>query len=80
MLSAQVEYRWNFHGRWGMVAFAGAGSVAPSGSELLHSTTLPSYGAGLRFIASKAYKVNIAMDWAHGRDDTAFYFRIGEAF
>jgi hypothetical protein len=80
MYAAQGEARWNFHGRWGAVAFGGSGAVAPSWSEFSGATSLPSYGAGLRFLASKVHKVNISLDWARGRDDDAIYLRIGEAF
>jgi hypothetical protein len=80
MYAVQGEARWNFHGRWGAVAFGGTGAVAPSWSEFSGATSLPSYGAGLRFLASKVHKVNISLDWARGRDDDAIYLRIGEAF
>jgi outer membrane translocation and assembly module TamA len=80
MLSAQAEYRWQLSERWGVVGFIGAGSVAPTLTGTLDSTLLPSVGAGVRFLASRLYKVNVSADVARGRDDTAFYFRIGEAF
>jgi hypothetical protein len=80
MFATQGELRWQFLERWGAVAFAGVGSVAPSFGELDESKSLPSYGVGLRFLASRAHKVNVSVDVARGRDDTALYFRIGEAF
>ncbi len=39
-----------------------------------------SIGAGLRFLASQKYGVNVSLDYAIGRDTRAFYFYIGEAF
>jgi outer membrane protein assembly factor BamA len=80
MLAAQAEYRWQLSERWGVVGFVGAGSVAPTLTGTLDGTVLPSVGAGVRFLASKLYKVNVSADVARGRDDIAFYFRIGEAF
>ncbi len=49
-------------------------------SELLKETQLPSAGAGLRWMASKKYGVNVSVDVAVGRDGHAVYFYIGEAF
>lgn len=80
LAAVQAEYRWRFSPRWGAVFFAGVGSVAPSLGDLTDSVTLPSGGAGLRFQASKTYKVNISLDYAIGRDSEALYFYIGEAF
>jgi hypothetical protein len=80
MLTAEAEYRWRFTERFGMVAFAGLGQVAPSFNELNSDNTLPSVGAGLRFMASREHKVDISMDWAFGKDSDALYFYIGQAF
>jgi outer membrane protein assembly factor BamA len=80
MLAAQAEYRWRFYKRFGMVAFAGVGEVAPSIGDFNSENLLPSAGAGLRFMASEENRVNVGVDYAFGRDTDAFYFRIGEAF
>ncbi|MGE0649274.1 MAG: BamA/TamA family outer membrane protein [Alphaproteobacteria bacterium] len=81
LLAGQIEQRWNFSGRWGLVGFAGIGAVAPSFGDMLDTDLLASGGAGLRFEASKEYHVNLAIDWAVNADgDTSLYFRIGEAF
>lgn len=80
MFATQAELRWHIHGRWGAVAFGGVGAVAPSWGEFGDSDALPSAGVGVRFVASKAHNVNVALDWARGREDSAFYLRIGEAF
>ena len=42
LLAAQVEYRWQFNKRFGMVAFAGIGSVAPKIDEFKIDDILPS--------------------------------------
>jgi outer membrane protein assembly factor BamA len=80
MLAGQVEYRWRFYKRFGMVAFAGVGEVAPSIDEFNSENLLPSAGAGLRFMASEENRVNVSIDYAFGKDTDALYFRIGEAF
>jgi hemolysin activation/secretion protein len=80
MLAAQAEMRWTLGHRWGAVAFGGIGSIGPSFSELLQQKMLPSIGAGLRWQASKDYKMNVSLDVAFTKDDRAVYLYVGEAF
>jgi outer membrane protein assembly factor BamA len=80
MMATQLEYRWRFWKKWGMVAFAGIGEVAPALSEFTTDNLLPSVGAGLRFMVSEANRVNLSVDYARGREGDALYFYIGEAF
>ena len=79
-LTTQLEYRKKFHKKWGMVAFAGVGQVAPSISEMSTDSLLPSYGVGIRLMASKEHRINLGIDFARGKDSYAWYFRIAEAF
>ena len=76
----QAEYRWAFSKKFGMVAFAGFGYVADKISEIKLEDILPSAGLGLRYMMIPDYRINIGVDIAVGKDDTAFYFRITEAF
>jgi hypothetical protein len=79
-LTTQLEYRWKFYKKWGMVAFGGVGQVAPSISEMDTSNLLPSYGVGVRFMVSDEQRINLGIDYARGKDSYAWYFRIAEAF
>lgn len=78
--AAQAEYRHPLFWRFGAVAFAGVGGVAPGIDDLDDSTVLPAAGVGLRFAASRKYGVNMSLDAAWGKDSSAVYFYIGEAF
>jgi len=80
MWAMQAEYRMPLFWRFGAVAFAGVGGIAPGIDQLGDSTVLPSAGVGLRFAASKTYRVNVSLDAAWGKDSSAVYFYIGEAF
>jgi outer membrane protein assembly factor BamA len=80
LLCTQLEYRWRFHRKWGVVAFAGTGGVAPSISDMDWGNGLPSAGLGIRYMASEDYATNVGIDYAVGIDGGVFYFRIGEAF
>jgi len=78
---AQAEMRWRVFWRIGVVAFAGVGQTAPHLGAFTDSKVLYSGGAGLRFVASEAERVNLGIDYARASDgDSAVYFRIGEAF
>lgn len=78
--ATQVELRQHLFWRIGVVAFAGAGGVASSFSDLNDSKFLPAAGGGLRIEALKSNHVNIRLDYAVGKDSNALYFGIAEAF
>jgi len=83
MVAAQAEYRWRFYHRWGMVAFAGAGSIWGNENEVeaFDRKLLPSAGAGLRYMISAAKKINLRLDYAFGVDgNQGLYFGVNEAF
>jgi outer membrane protein assembly factor BamA len=79
-LTTQLEYRLRLSGKWGAVAFAGVGQVAPQVGDFKLDDLLPSVGVGIRFMASEEERVNLSIDYAKGQDSDAWYFRIGEAF
>lgn len=79
MVAAQAEYRRHLFGRFGMVLFAGIGGVGSEFDDIVDEL-LPAAGVGLRYEASRKYGVNVGVDYAVGKDSSAVYFRIGEAF
>ena len=79
-LTTQLEFRWRFYKKWGMVAFAGIGEVAPTIGDMSLDNLLPSTGLGIRFMASEKQGINLSVDYARGKNSEAWYFRIGEAF
>jgi outer membrane protein assembly factor BamA len=79
-LSVQAEARYKLSERWGVVAFTEAGWLGGSFSALPESRTILSYGAGLRWQATRDKLLNLSLDAAISSDDRAIYFRIGEAF
>jgi hemolysin activation/secretion protein len=76
----QAEYRRSFSKKIGAVAFGGFGWVADDIAQIRLTDILPSIGVGVRYLMIPAYGINVGFDFAVGKDDTAFYFRIGEAF
>jgi Omp85 superfamily domain len=79
-MTGQVEYRWQAWRKFGMVAFAGVGAVAPDLNGFTSATALPSFGGGLRYQLTDQNKVNFRLDVAWGRDDVLYYLSVGEAF
>jgi hypothetical protein len=80
MLATQGEYRLRLPWRFGLVAFAGLGEVAPGFGDFQSDHLLPAGGGGLRFKISQKYNLNFRLDLAQGKDGHTFSMGIGEAF
>jgi outer membrane protein assembly factor BamA len=80
MLALQGEYRFPLGGRFGGVVFAGSGKVARTFGDMGSEPDLPSIGAGVRWLASEAARVNLSVDVAKGRDSTGVYVYVKESF
>mgnify|MGYP006284070461 FL=1 len=78
LFAAQAEWRERLTDRWGVVAFAGIGTVAPDFAGW--DETLPAAGIGLRWVAAPKNELSVRFDVAWGRGDSEFYVSIGEAF
>jgi len=76
----QGEFRWNVHGKWGLVAFGGVAAAVDDPEEITWGGLLPAVGAGVRYTVIPSEEINIGIDLAFGRDDWGIYFRIGEVF
>lgn len=80
LVAAQLEYRTPVVGRFGVAAFAGAGTVAATISELGSSTVLPTVGAGARWLLLPKQRTTIRVDYAKGKSSSGFYVAFNEAF
>ncbi len=77
----QAEYRRELFWRFGAVAFAGFGDVAPGLDKFRFNELKYVVGIGGRFQAMKDEKLNIRLDAGIGRGGQyAFYLSIKEAF
>jgi outer membrane translocation and assembly module TamA len=79
-LTAQGELRTAYWRRVGLVAFAGAGTVAPRFSALSEGAWFPSVGVGLRYALVPKYRTNARLDLGIGRGTFGISVGIGEAF
>jgi outer membrane protein assembly factor BamA len=80
LLAGQLEYRTHLWRRFGFIAFAGLGEVAGEFQNLRLDALKPSAGFGLRFLFSKAEKVNLRADIGFGQNTSGIYFGVEEAF
>lgn len=77
----QAEYRRELFWRFGGVAFAGFGDVAPSLDKFRFNELKYVVGLGGRFQAMKDEKLNVRLDAGIGRGGQyAFYLSVKEAF
>ena len=78
--TTQGEFRSGYFRRVGVVAFAGAGTVAHVVDDIPGSTWYPTLGAGLRYLLSPREGTVARLDLASGRGTFGFSVGIGEAF
>jgi len=80
LFATQIEFRQKLTHLFGVVAFAGMGSVASSPDEFNIKNVRPSYGLGLRFLVDPEENLNVRLDFGFGQEKSKFYFKIAEAF
>ena len=76
----EAELRWQFHPRFSLVGFGGAG-LARSESRLEDSEkSVSSGGAGFRYLLARRHGLHMGIDFAFGPDDPVFYVVFGTAW
>ncbi len=79
--AVQVELRQQIIGRWGGVAFAGLGGIAPSAGDIVgKGNMLPAGGIGVRYRPFNDNDVQVRLDFGLGKDASGIYLGLGEAF
>lgn len=78
--AGQAELRWRFFGKFGAVAFAGAGGYENLTSELIDKDLITSYGVGVRYMVLQSQRINLRIDYARSGSSDAVYLSVGEAF
>ena len=80
MASVELEARWQFHGRWSVVAFGGAGATRTSRDAFAVSQRVGSGGIGFRYELARKFGLHAGIDLAHSPGTTAVYFQVGSAW
>lgn len=78
--SAEAELRWQFHGRWSVVGFGGAGATRTSRPDDVLRQSVGSGGFGFRYELAREFGLNAGIDIAHSPGTTAVYFIVGNAW
>ncbi|HSD00097.1 MAG TPA: glyceraldehyde-3-phosphate dehydrogenase [Casimicrobiaceae bacterium] len=79
-ISLELEGRWQFQGRWSVVAFGGAGRSWSRGQAVSFTQGIGAGGAGFRYELARKFGMHVGVDVAHSPGTTAFYFIVGNAW
>jgi len=79
-VSLELEGRWQFQGRWSVVAFGGAGRSWSRGQAVSFTQGIGAGGAGFRYELARKFGMHVGVDVAHSPGTTAFYFIVGNAW
>ena len=77
---AQAEYRAHIWKRVGAAAFAGLGEACSGAGPCSIQRVLPSFGGGLRIKLDAKGGTNLRIEYTAGRNSSAFYMTVQEAF
>jgi hypothetical protein len=80
LMAYQAEYRRFLFWRFGAVAFASTGEVAPTPGRFELDGFHYAYGGGIRFALSKEEKLNLRVDYGIAKHSNAFTVQLREAF
>lgn len=80
VLTGQAELRWQFHGRWSVVAFGGAGDTRSERGPATFSDDVAAAGAGFRYELARKFGLHVGVDVARSPGTNAFYIIIGNAW
>lgn len=78
--SIEVEARWQFYGRWSIVAFGGAGKTWTDNNNRSFTQDVGSGGLGVRYELARKFGLHVGIDVAHSPGTTAVYFVVGNAW
>jgi len=78
--AVEVEARWQFYGRWSVVAFGGVGTARSERNDFSITQNVGSGGLGFRYELARKFGLHAGIDVAHSPGTTAFYIQVGSAW
>ena len=78
--AVEVEARWQFYGRWSVVAFGGVGTARSERNDFSITQNVGSGGLGFRYELARKFGLHAGIDVAHSPGTTAFYLVVGNAW
>lgn len=76
----EAELRWQFHPRFSLVGFGGAGIARSQVVRGEDQKTVTSGGAGFRYLIAREYGLNMGLDVGFGPDGPILYVVFGNAW
>jgi hemolysin activation/secretion protein len=76
----EAELRWQFHSRFSLVAFGGAGRARSDASPGEREKDVATGGAGFRYFIARKHGLHMGIDVAKGPDKPIFYVVFGSAW
>ena len=80
VIQSEIEARWQFYGRWSVVAFGGVGQARIDEGPAQRDKTAGGGGVGFRYELARKFGLHAGVDVARGPEDTAVYLQIGSAW
>jgi hemolysin activation/secretion protein len=76
----EAELRWQFHPRFSLVGFGGAGIARGSSSQPDREKAVVSGGGGVRYLVAREYGMWMGLDVGFGPDKPIIYVVFGYAW
>ena len=80
MASAEVEARWQFHGRWSLVGATGYGTAHTERDLFSATRDVWSGAVGFRYELARLFKMHAGLDVGFSKGETAIYLQVGSAW
>jgi hypothetical protein len=77
VLETELEARYQFTDRWGVIPFVGVGATANELNEFGSGTPRWAGGVGIRYTIARKMRLTYGLDIARGPEDWAIYFQVG---
>jgi len=77
IITTEARIDWEFHPRWQVGVFAGAGRTANEADSLSDAPSRVSRGLGFRYMGVKRLGMNMGLDYAKGPEDNVVYISFG---
>ena len=78
VVTTELQTNWNFHPRWTVLAFVGAGRATNTG--ISDADTHAAGGFGFRYMGVRRLGLNMGIDLAKGPEDEVIYINFGTKF
>src|SRR5688572_11598742 len=79
-VSAELETRWQFSGRWSVVGFGGTGRTRSRRGGFENHESIGGGGVGFRYELARKFGLHAGVDAAWAGHTRAIYFQVGNAW